>query len=86
LKLLRSKLTQPRIPLTLKNSRRSADALDQLAKVEPKPAELVDMKFFCGFCFAEIAALENLSERTEQRRWEKARIYLHQNIRADLPL
>jgi RNA polymerase sigma factor (TIGR02999 family) len=63
-----------------------SDALDQLSKVEPKLAELVDMKFFCGFSFAEIAALENLSERTVQRRWEKARIYLHRNIRADLPL
>jgi RNA polymerase sigma factor (TIGR02999 family) len=63
-----------------------SDALDQLAKVEPKLAELVDMKFFCGFSFAEIAALESLSERTVQRRWEKARIYLHRNIRADLPL
>jgi RNA polymerase sigma factor (TIGR02999 family) len=63
-----------------------SDALDQLAKVDPKLAELVDMKFFCGFSFAEIAALENLSERTVQRRWEKARIYLHRQIRADLPL
>ena len=63
-----------------------SDALDQLAKVEPKLAELVDMKFFCGFSFAEIAALENVSERTVQRKWEKARIYLHRNIRADLPL
>jgi RNA polymerase sigma factor (TIGR02999 family) len=63
-----------------------SDALDQLAKIDPKLAELVDMKFFCGFSFAEIAALENLSERTVQRRWEKARIYLHRNIRADLPV
>jgi RNA polymerase sigma factor (TIGR02999 family) len=63
-----------------------SDALDQLAKVEPKLAELVDLKFFCGFSFAEIAALQNLSERTVQRKWEKARIYLHRNIRADLPL
>jgi RNA polymerase sigma factor (TIGR02999 family) len=63
-----------------------SDALDQLAKVEPGLAELVDLKFFCGFSFAEIAALENLSERTVQRRWEKARIYLHRNIRADLPV
>jgi RNA polymerase sigma factor (TIGR02999 family) len=63
-----------------------SDALDQLAKVDPKLAELVDMKFFCGLSFAEIAALENLSERTVQRRWEKARIYLHRNIRADLPV
>jgi RNA polymerase sigma factor (TIGR02999 family) len=63
-----------------------SDALDQLAKVEPALAELVDLKFFCGFSFAEIGALQKLSERTAQRRWEKARIYLHRSIRADLPL
>jgi RNA polymerase sigma factor (TIGR02999 family) len=61
-----------------------SDALDELAKVEPKLAELVDLKFFCGFSFAEIAALSNVSERTVQRKWEKARIYLHRTIRADL--
>jgi RNA polymerase sigma factor (TIGR02999 family) len=63
-----------------------SDALDQLAKAEPELAELVDLKFFCGFTFAEIAALRNLSERTVQRSWEKARIYLHLSIRADMPL
>ncbi len=63
-----------------------SDALDELAKVEPELAELVDLKFFCGFSFAEIAALQKISERTAQRKWEKARIYLHRNIRADLPL
>lgn len=63
-----------------------SDALDELAKVEPELAELVDLKFFCGLSFAEMAAMQNLSERTVQRRWEKARIYLHRSIRADLPL
>ena len=63
-----------------------SDALDQLAKMEPELAELVDLKFFCGFTFAEIAALRNLSERTVQRNWEKARIYLHRSLRADLSL
>jgi hypothetical protein len=63
-----------------------SDAFDQLAKAEPELAELVDWKFFCGFIFAEIAALRNLSERTVQRSWEKARIYLHHSIRADMPL
>jgi RNA polymerase sigma factor (TIGR02999 family) len=63
-----------------------SDALNQLAKVEPELAELVDLKFFCGFSFSEIGALYNLSERTLQRRWEKARIFLHRNIREDLPL
>jgi len=62
------------------------DALDQLAKIEPELAELVDLKFFCGFSFAEIGALQKVSERTVQRKWEKARVYLHRHIRADLPL
>ena len=51
-----------------------------------KLAELVDLKFFCGFSFSEIAALQRLSERSVQRKCEKARIYLHRSIRADLPL
>ena len=61
-----------------------SDALDQLAKVDPQLAELVDLKFFCGFSFAEIAALRKVSERTVQRQWEKARIYLHQSLGAGL--
>ena len=62
------------------------EALDQLGDVEPLLAEIVDLKFFCGFSFGEIAAMRNVSERTIQRNWEKARIYLHRTIRADLPL
>ncbi len=63
---------------------RISDALDDLAKVEPGLAELVDLKFFCGFSFAEIATMRSVSERTVQRQWEKARIYLHRSIRADV--
>jgi len=54
-----------------------SEALDELATVEPGLAEIVDLKFFCGFSFAEIAAMRNVSERTIQRSWEKARLYLH---------
>jgi RNA polymerase sigma factor (TIGR02999 family) len=56
---------------------RISEALDQLATVDPLLAQVVDLKFFCGFSFAEIAAMRGLSERTVQRHWEKARIYLH---------
>jgi RNA polymerase sigma factor (TIGR02999 family) len=63
---------------------RIGEALDELAKAEPALAEIVDMKFFCGFTFEEIAALKGISERTAQRQWEKARIYLHRTISADL--
>ena len=58
-----------------------SDALDELAKVDPSLAEVVDLKFFCGFSFAEIGAMRGVSERTVQRAWEKARIYLHRTIR-----
>ena len=59
-------------------------ALDELAEVDKSLAELVDLKFFCGFSFAEIAGMRGLSERTVQRNWEKARIYLHRSIRPDM--
>jgi RNA polymerase sigma factor (TIGR02999 family) len=61
-----------------------SDALDELARAEPALAEVVDLKFFCGFTFEEIAAMKKVHERTIQRQWEKARIYLHQTIRSEL--
>ena len=56
---------------------RLSDALDELAVLEPALAELVDLHFFCGYTFGEIAELRELSERTVQRDWRKARLLLH---------
>ena len=56
------------------------DALDDLAAIEPELAEVIELKFFCGLSFAQIAALRGVSERTIQRHWEKGRLYLHQAI------
>jgi RNA polymerase sigma factor (TIGR02999 family) len=58
-----------------------SDALDQLAGVDPALAELVDLHFFCGLDFVEIAGLRGVSERTVQRDWRKARALLHQTLR-----
>ena len=58
-----------------------SDALDELAAVDQALAEVVDLKFFCGFSFAEIAGMRQVSERTVQRQWDKARIYLHGALR-----
>lgn len=55
---------------------RLSDALDELARLEPRLAELVDLKYFCGFSFGEIAQMRGMSERTVQRDWEKARLVL----------
>ncbi|MHB8526375.1 MAG: ECF-type sigma factor [Candidatus Acidiferrales bacterium] len=61
-------------------------ALDELARVEPKLAQIADLKFFCGFSFGEIASMHGVSERTVQRQWEKARMYLHRTLRPDLEI
>jgi RNA polymerase sigma factor (TIGR02999 family) len=60
---------------------RISDALDELAAVDPTLAEIVDLKFFGGFSFAEIAAMREVTERTVQRHWSKARILLHRTLR-----
>ena len=63
---------------------RLGQALDALAAMEPEIAQVVDLKFFCGFTFAEIADLRGVSERTVQRYWDKARIYLRQALRSEV--
>ena len=63
-----------------------SEALDELLKADPLLSEVVDLKFFCGFTFAEIGTMKGISERTAQRQWEKARMYLHRKIRADLQI
>jgi RNA polymerase sigma factor (TIGR02999 family) len=56
-------------------------ALEDLTRVDPTLTDLVDLRFFCGFSFAEIARMRGVSERTVQRSWETARVFLHRKIR-----
>ena len=56
------------------------EALDRLGELEPRLAQIVDLKFFCGFSFEEIAGLLGVSTRTAQRDWDKARILLHRDL------
>lgn len=59
---------------------RLSEALDELAVLDSGLAQLVDMHFFCGFSFAEIASERGVSERTIQRDWRKARMLLHHRL------
>ena len=59
-----------------------ADALDDLSKLEPQLATVVELKFFAGLSVAEIASLQQVSERTVQRQWEKARLLLYGALKA----
>lgn len=62
---------------------RLSEAVDRLLVTDAALAELVELKFFCGFSFAEIAAMRGVSERTVQRDWQKARLLLHSELRAE---
>lgn len=62
---------------------RLSDALDELASIDPALAQLVDLHFFCGYTFAEIAGVRGVSERTVQRDWRKARLLLHHTLVGD---
>jgi RNA polymerase sigma factor (TIGR02999 family) len=53
------------------------EALDELAKIDARLAECVDLKFFCGFSFTDIAQMRSVTERTVRRDWDKARALLH---------
>jgi RNA polymerase sigma factor (TIGR02999 family) len=59
---------------------RLEEALAALAGMDARLAECVDLKFFCGFSFRDIAKLWEVSERTVQRDWEKARVVLRRLI------
>ena len=59
------------------------EALGELAQFEPALAELVDLHFFCGFSFAEIAEIRGVSDRTVRRDWRKTRLLLHDALRHD---
>lgn len=52
------------------------EALDALAAAEPRLARVVELRYFGGLSEAEIAAALEVTERTVQRDWQKARIFL----------
>ena len=59
-------------------------ALNELVQIDTRLAEMVDLKFFCGFSFKDIATMRGVSERTVRRDWRKARAYLRLALKEDL--
>lgn len=53
------------------------DALLELESQNPTLAEVVEMRYFGGYSETEIAALQGVTTRTVNRRWEQARAWLY---------
>ena len=68
---------------TAEELERLNDGLAELASLDPALASLVDLHFFCGLSFVEIAALRRVSDKTVQRDWRKARMLLQQSLLDD---
>jgi len=52
------------------------EALEVLEKAEPRLAQVAQMRYFAGYSEQEIAEALEVTERTVQRDWEKARLIL----------
>ena len=52
------------------------EALTKLEKADPRLAHVAEMRYFGGYSEQEIADTLQITERTVQRDWEKARIIL----------
>jgi RNA polymerase sigma factor (TIGR02999 family) len=59
---------------------RIGECLADLAGIDPALAEVVDLRFFCGFSMEEIAAMRRVSAKTVQRDWVKARVLLRRAL------
>jgi RNA polymerase sigma factor (TIGR02999 family) len=57
-----------------------SEALDELTVLDPRLAEVVDLKYFCGFSLTDIAAMRGVALRTVQRDWDKARLFLFREM------
>lgn len=56
------------------------DALKALAQVDPRKAQVVELRFFGGLSSEEAAEVLNLSAVTVSRDWSTARAWLHREM------
>jgi RNA polymerase sigma factor (TIGR02999 family) len=56
------------------------DALEELGHLDPRLVQVVELKYFGGLTFQELADCLGITERTARRDWEKARLLLHASL------
>ena len=65
----------------MKISSRWISALEDLARLNPRQATMIESRFFGGMDTAETAALLEVSEATILRDWRAAKAWLAREIR-----
>jgi RNA polymerase sigma factor (TIGR02999 family) len=59
-------------------------ALDLLEGAEPRLAQLVELRFFAGLSIGEISSLREVSERTLNRDWRRAKAQLYATLHPEI--
>lgn len=57
------------------------DALDKFARVDPRKAELVKLRYFIGLSFEDVASVLGIAVPTAKQWWAYARAWLRVEIR-----
>jgi RNA polymerase sigma-70 factor, ECF subfamily len=57
-------------------------AMERLARLDPRQARIVELRFFGGLTEDEIAELRDVSTATVKRDWRTARAVLHHALRS----
>lgn len=60
------------------------EALERLESWDQRQGQIVEMRFFAGLSFEEIAEVLGISERTAKRDWTMAKAWLHAELTKDL--
>jgi RNA polymerase sigma factor (TIGR02999 family) len=59
-------------------------ALEDLSRLEPRQARVVEMRFYAGLSVEEAAEVLGVSEATVKRDWAVARAWLHRELMGDV--
>jgi RNA polymerase sigma factor (sigma-70 family) len=58
------------------------EAVRELEALDPRQAQIVELRFFGGLTIEEIAATLHISPTTVKREWTVAKLWLRQNLSA----
>ena len=62
------------------------DALTKLTKLDPRQAQMIELRFFGGLSIAEVAKVMGISKRSVEREWTMVRAWLRRELsRSDMP-
>ena len=56
------------------------EALNELAQLDPKQAEVVELRFFGGLTIEEVSDVLEISPSTTKREWDSAKLWLRRRL------